>query len=349
MLVQCPNCKTTYKVSDEIVKGASPAFRCSRCKHTFELSAVENTSSSEIDSPPEPSLAFDDSKKEPREDHEPEFTFARVRKETSIPEQPELPDLAPTSTSDDSWSIAPGTEKPEEPFTMTDSQAKTPDITFDGAIGTPPLAAAQPATEADQDLFDNVLSIEPYRDQQASTMPFLSLFALLVIGFSLAAAYYQVHPVASEDFFGKIPIVGRSVIKNNHLRNGVLLKSMEGSYQTIQGGEGTSVSREVFVVTGTVVNQNPVVIRKVRLGGRIFSAEGKEIEQQAMWIGNAISPKIVRGLTAQDITGLQKLEPLRNFEIPPGDSVPFTLVFLKPNRAAHNFTCEVTAAEGIES
>lgn len=354
MLVQCPNCKTTYKVSDEVIKGASPAFRCSRCKHTFELGAVENDSSSESADTREPPPAVDEAKDavaEPLEDREPKFTFAPLKKETPVPEQPELLDIAPTtaSASDDSWSIAPGAEKPEEPFTITDSPSKTPDIAFDGVTVTPPPAASQPASEPDQDLLDNVLAIEPYRDQQASTMPFLSLFALLVIGFSLAAAYYQAHPVASEDFFGKIPLVGRSVVKNNHLRNGVLLKSMEGAYQTIQGGEGSSASREVFVVTGTVVNQNPVVIRKVRLGGRIFSAEGKELEQQAMWIGNAISPKIVRGLTAQDITGLQKLEPLRNFEIPPGDSVPFTLVFLKPNRAAHNFTCEVTAAEGTES
>src|ERR1041384_2794971 len=37
MLVQCPSCKTKYKVSDDVVKDTSPAFRCSRCKHTFEL------------------------------------------------------------------------------------------------------------------------------------------------------------------------------------------------------------------------------------------------------------------------------------------------------------------------
>lgn len=356
MLVQCPNCKTTYKVSDEVLKGANPAFRCSRCKHTFELNADENDPAAQRANTSEPPPASDeaeatDAVAEPMEDQQPKFTFAPLKKEIPVPEQPELPDIDPTTASagDDSWSIAPGTEKPEEPFTITDSPSKTPDIAFDGIAEAPLPAASQPASEPDQDLFDNVLAIEPYRDQQASTMPFLSLFALLVIGFSLAAAYYQAHPVASEDFVGKIPLVGRSVVKNNHLRNGVLLKSMEGTYQTIQGGEGSSASREVFVVTGTVVNQNPVVIRKVRLGGRIFSAEGKELEQQAMWIGNAISPKIVRGLTAQDITGLQKLEPLRNFEIPPGDSVPFTLVFLKPNRGAHNFTCEVTAAEGVES
>lgn len=359
MLVQCPNCKTTYKVSDDAVKGSSPAFRCSRCKHTFELNADEHDSAdagaTEQSKPP---IAPQDENAELPDDRQPRFTFAPLKKETPMPQQPELPDIdiAPAAAaksmppaSDDSWSIAAAAEKPEEPFTMADIATAAPDIAFDKAIESPAPSAEDAASEPDQDLFNNVLAIEPYHDQQASTTPFLSLFALLVIGFSLTAAYYQANPTASEDFFGKIPLVGRSVVKNNHLKNGVLLKSLEGTYQTIQGGEGASTTREVFVVTGTVVNQNPVVIRKVRLGGKIFSAEGKEVEQQTMWIGNAISPKIVRGLTAQDITGLQKLEPLRNFEIPPGDSVPFTLVFLKPNRAAHNFTCEVTAAEGSES
>jgi predicted Zn finger-like uncharacterized protein len=36
MLVKCPSCATTYKVADEILTGTTPAFRCSRCKHTFE-------------------------------------------------------------------------------------------------------------------------------------------------------------------------------------------------------------------------------------------------------------------------------------------------------------------------
>lgn len=362
MLVQCPNCKTTYKVSDEVVKGSSPAFRCSRCKHTFELGTEAeqeqpNERTSTEKAPPPPTTEDQDSIIEQAlEQKEPQFTFAPLKNDVPIPEQPELPDIdvAPAagpgpSARDDGWSIMPVVEKPEAPFTIAEAQAKNIEFAFDEPSENAPLAAATPVSEPDQDLYNNVLAIEPYRDQQASTTPFLSLFALLVIGFSLAAAYYQAHPIAAEDMVGKIPLVGRSVIKNNHLKNGVLLKSLEGGYQTIQGGEGASTSREVFVVTGTVVNQNSVVIRKVRLGGRLFNTEGKEIEQQAMWIGNAISPKIVRGLTAQDITGLQKLEPLRNFEIPPGDNVPFTLVFLKPNRAAHNFTCEVTAAEGSES
>jgi hypothetical protein len=49
-------------------------------------------------------------------------------------------------------------------------------------------------------------------------------------------------------------------------------------------------------------------------------------------------------MTSEDIPHLQNLKPLRSFEIPPGDSVPFTIVFLKATRDAKDFTCEVVAA-----
>jgi hypothetical protein len=51
-------------------------------------------------------------------------------------------------------------------------------------------------------------------------------------------------------------------------------------------------------------------------------------------------------MTAQDISDLQRLKPLKSFEIPPGDSVSFTIVFLKPTKAAKDFGCEILSAEG---
>ena len=102
----------------------------------------------------------------------------------------------------------------------------------------------------------------------------------------------------------------------------------------------------MFVITGVALNQNPVKIREVRLAGQIYNQEGKEVEQQTVWIGNAISAKIVRGMTAQDISDLQRLPPLKTFDIPPGDSVPFTIVFLKSARGIKDFRCAVIAAEG---
>src|SRR4029077_19676790 len=41
MIVRCPSCKTAYRVADDVTLDATPVFRCSRCKHTFELDPAE--------------------------------------------------------------------------------------------------------------------------------------------------------------------------------------------------------------------------------------------------------------------------------------------------------------------
>ena len=343
MVVQCPQCQTKYKVSDDVVTDALPSFRCSRCKHTFEL---EIPGVSESSNPEETSA-----KTGMDEERELSFTFPAQQKEKS-PEQDEekLADspirngerLIDDSELSDHWSINVNAAKDEEAFTMAGPEQ---------TARKEPIAAVRDPQGKEQPILDvtfppsreavaNVYPIAPHRDQRVSIVPFLTLFGLLVLFYSFATAYHEVHPLSSEDIVGKIPVVGSSVLKNNHLKNGVLLQSLQASYQMIQG------NREVFVVTGSALNQNPIVIREVRLAGRLYNQEGREIEQQTIWIGNAISPKIVRGMTAQDISDLQRLKPLKSFEIPPGDSVSFTIVFLKPTKAAKDFGCEILSAEG---
>jgi hypothetical protein len=50
-------------------------------------------------------------------------------------------------------------------------------------------------------------------------------------------------------------------------------------------------------------------------------------------------------MTLEDIPHLQSLKPLKSFEMPPGDSVPFAMVFLKPARGVKEFTCAVSYAD----
>jgi hypothetical protein len=193
---------------------------------------------------------------------------------------------------------------------------------------------------AAREINDNVFVIEPHRDQAASVKPFLTLFALLVLLFAFVLAYQNTNPAAAEAWVRSVPFLGHSVARNDNLKSGVLLKSIETRYQNLQG------SREVVVLTGVAVNQNPVMIRNVQLAGQLYDHEGREIERQTMWIGNAISSQIVRGMTTQDVSDLQRLKPLKTFEIPSGDSVPFAIVFLRTGKQVKDARCAVLSAEG---
>jgi predicted Zn finger-like uncharacterized protein len=336
MIVRCPSCKTTYKVADELVKDTKPAFRCSRCKHTFELESAETPERS-VDSAHAAASLFSKTQQE----RELSFTFAPKKQEDGenrkefIPSPREDFKFPARSAEDQSMGNVESTV--DEPLTSSEPD---PGMGADQVPDSPPqLSPSQPLPLA-RETTDNVLSLDPYRDQPASTVPFLSLFGLLVMLFGFATAFHLAHPNVSEGIVRSIPLVGPSVLKNNHLKNGVALQSLHASHQTIQG------NREVLVITGVAQNQNPVVIREVRVAGQLYNLEGKEIEQQIIWIGNAISPRIIRGMTVQDISDLQRLKPLKTFEMPPGDSIPFTIVFLKSTKEIKDFSCEVLTAEG---
>src|SRR5262245_53022109 len=76
MIVRCPSCKTTYKVGDDLVKDSNPAFRCSRCKHTFELGSAE-TPEKHVDR----AQFGEKPSSKARQDRELSFTFAPKKEE----------------------------------------------------------------------------------------------------------------------------------------------------------------------------------------------------------------------------------------------------------------------------
>jgi predicted Zn finger-like uncharacterized protein len=321
MIVRCPSCKTTYKVADALVKDTKPAFRCSRCKHTFELESVGMP-----EKPVERAHSTEKLFSKTRgEEQELSFTFAPKKQEHEETRKE---------------SVNSSRQDFEFPASAQDGPMSTAESTLDELEVIPPQPSPSQPLPMARETTDNVLSLDPYRDQPASTVPFLTLFGLLLMLFAFATAFHLAHPKVSEGIVRSIPLVGHAVLKNNRLKNGVALQSLRSGQQTIQG------NREVLVVTGIAQNQNPVVIREVRVAGQLYNLEGKEIEHQAIWIGNALSSRIIRGMTAQEISDLQRLKPLKTFEIPPGDSIPFTIVFLKLTKEIKHFSCEVLGAEG---
>jgi predicted Zn finger-like uncharacterized protein len=343
MLVQCPNCKTTYKVSDDVVKGATPAFRCSRCRHTFEIEAQSTSAAVE---PPK-------NQNEPATAANQELSFSFPEPHTASPAAGEADTTTPEPVPENK-NVAPNDAQCQEQLTIDEARAKveTP-FTIPGRGPTPEPESSRDgqdsllatetffatgAKDEDEESPGQIFPMSSYVEQRASIFPYLTLFALLAIAFSLIAAISRAQPKFSESMVKQIPLLGGALLRNNHLKNGILIRSLGTGYQSIQG------NREVFVVTGVALNQNPVVIREVQITGKVYNVEGKELEQQTIWLGNTISPKIIRGMTGEDIPHLQNLKPLRSFEIPPGDSVSFTIVFLKAAKGAKDFTCQVVSA-----
>ena len=345
MLVRCPKCRTTYKVSDELLKGSAPAFRCSRCKHTFDLEAhgtaereaetTAQTASSATHSAVDEELSLP---------FEPQQTAgANGAMETAAHEARALESEKTETADDDHWSLHEEA-KTEPDFVVPDddksiSSIKKIEVGSDFSDQDSYFSKTSAHDVPDSES-DNILAISSYLDQRASILPFISLFSLLIIGFGLLSIISYANPQSSEAMIKNIPVLGPAALRNNHLREGIVIQSLRSSYQTIQG------NREVFLISGVAINQNPEVVREIQLSAVTYTAEGKELERQTIWAGNTISPKIIRGMTVEDIPHLQDLKPLKTFELPPGDSIPFTIVFLKSAKNAKTFSYEILTAEG---
>lgn len=333
MLVQCPSCHTTYRVSDSLITTPNPTFRCSRCKHIFvlglrpEASPVRETTTapsttSQEEEERELSFSFPPpEKKEVREEKSEEGLGPHMLREQPPPTTDEE-QLSPLT--DNSFTI------PEEDRSLQIDSATeaTPEFEEEWQDSSPVLEEREPIT-----------ALYPDQDRPVSTLPYISLFGVLLLIYSLLTLMHQAQPRTLETFLKTIPWLGSSVFKNNHLRQGIVLQSLRPSFQKILG------KRKVFVISGVAINRNPVSVREVRVEGHIFNAEGKEIEHQAISVGNAISSKIIRDLTAQEISILQKLNPQKRFEIPPQESAGFVIVFLKPSGEIKDFSCRVLSAE----
>ena len=173
-----------------------------------------------------------------------------------------------------------------------------------------------------------------------SIIPYISLFGILLLSFSLLTLIYQAQPAKIEAYLRSIPLFGSVIFKNNHLRQGVVLESLRSGFQKILGG------RQVFVITGKISNRNPVSVREIRLEGLIHTARGMEIGRQTISVGNPISSKIIRDMTVREIAILQRLKPQKRFEIAPDGSAAFTIVFLKPPKDIKAFSCQVLSTKG---
>jgi hypothetical protein len=193
-----------------------------------------------------------------------------------------------------------------------------------------------PPTEAEQ---GKASSSPAHESSPVSIAPFLTLFALLLLFYSLVAMNHLARPERLENVLRWIPWVGSSVLKNDHLKRGIILESVVAHYQTIRG------NREVLVISGSAVNRNPMSVREVRLEGVIFNGEGKQIDHQVISVGNPISAKIIRDVEAKELSILQGLSPQRRFEIPPEQSAPFLIAFLKPTKEIKSFSYRVVSAE----
>jgi predicted Zn finger-like uncharacterized protein len=337
MHVQCSNCKTTYNVSDSLINSDAPTFRCSRCRHTFVLEIKRESKL------PRKGLSLSVKNLRTNEE-ERELSFPFIHNENTPPAMDDLDPITPTGLLPNA-EVNPRPGKDQEAPALESGRSRS--LPFPSGVDTanPLPPKKDPPSSAMEPEFDKTWWTTPKQSNEEqpaarlSTASYLGLFTVLLVLYGLLAFNHNSNPRQVEGWLRLIPGMEWAVFKNNHLKQGIEIQGITQKGEMIRG------NREVFTIAGVVVNRNPVRVREVRIEGYIFNGDGKEIGRQTISVGNPISANLIRDVEAKEILILQEIGPQKRFAIPPDESAPFLIVFLKSSKDIKSFAYRVLSAE----
>ena len=375
MIIRCPSCSTTYKVSGNVFDAPRPTFRCARCKHIFtfqvRLQLDEGdpaaAAAATTNQMPEAGAAGDgpggggsDIDEEPYAEGRVDTHDTRVEAAgsqtgaaqgtlelpgTSADAEAANQDFGETHDDDDSGEtqfVYPDFDPP----VVADQPDVRPPVSFDIEEDDVPI---QNARKPDFEIDDDFL-IRPRREAEppppppranarGSIVPLVSFVALAVFAFVLVWLIYQVTPQPLDALLRRIPWYGSTVFENRHFKSTLVFESLVSGVQPVLN------QTEVFIVSGKLVNRNDRSVHKVQIETQLFDAEGKQIGREITFVGNGISAKTIQDMPFREISMLQSLKPLSAYRIPAAQSANFTVVFPKPDTAVESFSCRVISVD----
>jgi hypothetical protein len=177
------------------------------------------------------------------------------------------------------------------------------------------------------------------RGRERGKMWALLIFLVMVVGtYGVLTRALFASPALCDRVIGRLPLIGM-LSDDRLLTRKVALSEVVGTYQRIKDG------KEVFVISGKALNTAPMALHGVQIAGTLYDPSGRLLDQKTISCGNVISAKVLKDLTPQEVSILQKLSPPKRFMIEPGESSTFVIVFMEPPHDAVEFSARVVAAQ----
>lgn len=316
MIIQCPHCTTRYQLDPARLTGPNPMLKCSRCHHIFPGPSSKKASASSAQVAKRPA---------PKQEGNLTLPFEEADwKESGDLKVPEL-------ELDEEFTL--GTEERCAELVIPDEapQPATPPVTQHAKV--------EARDEEDEVEVEHDDQPDSRRHREPSHIwPLFIFLALVVGGYGVLARALFASPALCDKLVGRLPLIG-ALGDDRLLTRKVALSEVLGSYQRIKDG------KEVFVIIGKALNTAPLALHGVQIVGTLFNSAGQALDQKTIYCGNVISAKVLKDLTPQEVSILQKLSPPKRFMIEPGESSTFVIVFMEPPHEAVEFSAQVVAAQ----
>ncbi len=359
MVIECPGCHETYTVDMPSVAPDGVEIHCKNCNRTFLIrphgaQKPAATPTDQPSPPPPPPIATEQEpsalspvETETRTDFDPslfllrdEIPYAIVQAYEEIGGTPtpaavqaQVPDPTPMEPPEDTWS-PPEMDEPldDEAHDVLLDSGELDDTLEMGAIGgdeyfsTPyPLG---------QDMV--VGKKRPKRRLRLWIGG--GLVAVLVVALAFLAAR-----CATRVSWQDVKKLGRgalSILPLNKLESGkIQISDLEGRFQDRARKEPS-----VFVIEGKVTNRYKGPCHSIQVKGILFDERGNPAAEKVVYCGNVLTASEIKSTSRKKIEqSLQNAygSTLSNFNIEPGKSVPFMLIFFDPPAKLSEFSLEV--------
>ncbi len=174
------------------------------------------------------------------------------------------------------------------------------------------------------------LRVEETMRAPAGLGTILRAIGTAVTGFAALALVIRVAPERTSAWLARLPLAGATFAHDRNLASKVELTNVQGHYQRLRS------LRRVFVITGNARNDSPMTIERIEVSGVLYGLGGGELDQKIVTTGNRTT---LTDLSEAEIVLLQRLDPV--IALAPGESTPFSIVFLEPPRELREFSSKV--------
>lgn len=335
MITQCEKCGTKFKLDDSLLKKEGSKVRCSLCKNIFVLHPPAQIYAGEGDT-----VAF--SRKEIADSMAQDLPGIKVEKKAHA--EPDDQEVQFDDVFEDS---------------LEDLNGKT-DRSWEGPLDQLEEEAlfAEKAIDSDheKEVFQSAAAEEKHEDQiredsgsvtgsparkrfgKSLMLPILLVVILVLIG-GAAAIFFWV-PELIPDSLSMLKPAEKQELTDMGVRR-LSFKAVTGSFVNSES------SGNLFVIQGMVSNDYPKNRSFILIKGSILDDKGQIVTRKLTYAGNSFKEGEIKSMPLEEINKSMKNRygrDKKNVNVPPGELIPFTVVFENLPKNLSEFTVEAVSS-----
>lgn len=343
MIVQCPRCSTRWRVGDT-TEDDNPTFKCGRCHNVFRrfpgapLPHEKPAASGRTRTAPEVNnleFIFPQRREPaPGEDHEARSTSRSTADEASMED----------TSGESTMAAAAALDLPAGPADDPCAENSAGSLNAEPGSSHAPL---DPGKSGEQN--DTGRDAPTPRPEPAWTLhveetmsasapipafgPIRRALLLLVAAHALLAVLIRVNPERGGQWLARVPLLSAALAERPALARAIRLRNVEGRFQHIRN------ARRVFVVSGETVNNSRSALERIEVETTLYGPSG-ELDRKTVSTGNRTTLRLSE-LSESEIVLLHRFDP--RVTLGPGESAPFSIVFLQPPGNLLEFSSRVSS------